>query len=103
MNSIKSLLLFSIFFEFYSRQANQRCYVMHGTNDVLIEDNVAFDTRGHCYMTEDGTEYGNEFLRNLGAYTHDAEKNRLLDDQSGREENDDNSATFWMTNMENKL
>ena len=74
---------------------------MHGTNGVLIEDNVAFDTFGHCYMTEDGVERSNSFLRNLGAHTKDA--SRLVSDASNRHESDDNSATFWMTNMENYL
>ena len=74
---------------------------MHGTNGVLIEDNVAFDTFGHCYMTEDGVEHSNSFLRNLGAHTKDA--SRLVSDASNRHESDDNSATFWMTNMENYL
>ena len=74
---------------------------MHGTNGVLIEDNVAFDTFGHCFMTEDGVERLNYFLRNLGAHTKDAD--RLVSAASNRHESDDDASTFWMTNMENFL
>jgi cell migration-inducing and hyaluronan-binding protein len=74
---------------------------MHGTNGVSIEDNVAFDTFGHCYMTEDGVEHSNHFLRNLGAFIKDAD--RLLDEASGRKESDDIASVFWMTTMDNHL
>jgi hypothetical protein len=46
------------------RQSHQRCIVVHGTNNVVIQDNVAYDTKGHCYMLEDGIETGNVFTRN---------------------------------------
>lgn len=85
-------------FQFCSRQSNQRCYVMHGTNGVLIEDNVAFDAFGHCYMTEDGVEHSNRFIGNLGSYIQDA--TRLL---TQRKETDDDASIFWMPNMENEL
>ena len=35
------------------RASNQRCFVVHGTDNLLLEGNVAYDTKGHCYMTED--------------------------------------------------
>ena len=38
------------------RQSNQRCIVVHGTNDLLVENNVAYDTKGHCFIVEDGIE-----------------------------------------------
>jgi len=81
------------------RQSNQRCFVMHGTSGVWIEENVAFDTFGHCYMTEDGVEHSNHFIRNLGIHTKNSQK--LLSQHSGRSETDDRASTFWMTNMEN--
>lgn len=72
---------------------------MHGTNGVRIEDNVAFDTKGHCFMTEDGGEYDNYFMRNIGIHVRDA--SRLVN--SGRSESDDRSSVFWMSSMENYL
>ena len=35
------------------RESNQRCYVIHGTHNVTLSENVAFDTFGHCFMTEE--------------------------------------------------
>ena len=44
-------------------------YVIHGTHNVTLEENVAFDTFGHCFLLEDGGEWDNKFLYNLGATT----------------------------------
>ena len=41
-------------------QSNQRCFVIHGTHNVTLSENVAYDTRGHCYMLEDGGEWDNK-------------------------------------------
>ena len=74
---------------------------MHGSNGITIEDNVSFDTFGHCYMTEDGAEHSHKFLRNLGAHVKNAQ--RLLSESSNRIETDNFASVFWMTNMENDL
>ena len=74
---------------------------MHGTSGVLIEENVAFNTRGHCFITEDGVEHSNRFIRNIGINVE--KSNRLLSDQSGRGETDNRPSVFWMTNMNNYL
>ena len=77
-----------------------RCVVVHGTNRLLIEENVAYDTLGHCYMTEDGIEVNNRFTRNLGAQTGTPSKVLIKD---GVSETDSEPATFWMTNPSNYL
>src|SRR6202522_329481 len=46
-----------------------RCVTVHGTNNVRVENNVAFNTVGHCYFLEDGVEHGNQFVHNLGILT----------------------------------
>ncbi|CAI7772076.1 unnamed protein product [Closterium sp. NIES-53] len=46
--------------------SQQRCVVIHATSDVTIEENVAYETKGHCFITEEGSEYSNVFKRNLG-------------------------------------
>ena len=33
------------------RESNQRCVVIHGTHNVKVEENIAYDTSGHCFMT----------------------------------------------------
>ena len=84
--------------------SNQRCVFIHNTNNVTIDDNVAFDTAGYCYATETGDERYNTFSRNLGAST------RLLH-RSGNGQSDDpedgghfhQASTFWFRNMENTL
>ncbi|PRP73209.1 hypothetical protein PROFUN_03523 [Planoprotostelium fungivorum] len=47
----------------------QRCISIHGTNGVLVKQNVAYKTYGHCYFLEDGSETNNTFDGNLGVYT----------------------------------
>jgi hypothetical protein len=46
-----------------------RCVTVHGTNNLLIENNVTYNTVGHCFFMEDGIEHGNEFIRNLAIQT----------------------------------
>jgi hypothetical protein len=82
------------------RKSNQRCVVVHGTNKLRIEENVAFDTKGHCYMLEDGIETGNEFIRNLGAQT-DAPTTIIPNLGPNGDETDRTPATFWITNPTN--
>lgn len=83
------------------RESNQRCIVVHGTHYLNIESNVAYDTFGHCFMTEDGQEQYNVFRDNLGALTR---RVNVLIPEDGRidgEETDDRPSTFWMTNPTN--
>src|SRR5579862_10022594 len=42
-----------------------RCVTVHGTNFVHVENNVTYNTVGHCFFLEDGIEHGNEFVHNL--------------------------------------
>jgi len=46
-----------------------RCVTVHGTNDLRVENNVTYNTVGHCFFLEDGIEHGNEFVRNLAIQT----------------------------------
>ena len=42
-----------------------RCVTVHGTNNLQIENNVTYNTVGHCFFLEDGIETGNQYIRNL--------------------------------------
>src|SRR5579864_6149073 len=42
-----------------------RCVTVHGTNFLHVENNVTYNTVGHCFFLEDGIEHGNEFVHNL--------------------------------------
>ena len=46
-----------------------RCVTVHGTNDLRVENNVTYNTVGHCFFLEDGIEHGNEFVHNLAIQT----------------------------------
>src|SRR5687768_15456161 len=46
-----------------------RCVTVHGTNFLRVENNVTYNTVGHCFFLEDGIENGNEFVRNLAIQT----------------------------------
>eukprot|EP00542_Grammatophora_oceanica_P020927 CAMPEP_0194026912 /NCGR_PEP_ID=MMETSP0009_2-20130614/1155_1 /TAXON_ID=210454 /ORGANISM="Grammatophora oceanica, Strain CCMP 410" /LENGTH=1694 /DNA_ID=CAMNT_0038665801 /DNA_START=100 /DNA_END=5184 /DNA_ORIENTATION=- len=88
------------------RESNQRCVVIHGTHNVNIEENVAFDTFGHCFMLEDGFETGNTFKKNLGALTKNQPSADVIPPiaaQNNGEETDGNSATYWITNPDNNF
>ena len=46
-----------------------RCVTVHGTNDLQVENNVTYNTVGHCFFMEDGIEHGNQFVHNLAIQT----------------------------------
>jgi cell migration-inducing and hyaluronan-binding protein len=99
-----------------------RCVTVHGTDNVLVENNVTYNTVGHCFFLEDGIETGNQFVRNLGILTRchpDGKpcvptnlgpfkvaggKNFLTDGQKAGDiliPSDNNVSTFWITNPDN--
>ncbi|EFA86780.1 hypothetical protein PPL_00585 [Heterostelium album PN500] len=45
-----------------------RCITIHGTNNLTVTRNTAFNAYGHCYYLEDGVEENNTISYNLGAY-----------------------------------
>ena len=90
-----------------------RCVTVHGTNDVRVENNVAYNNVGHCYFLEDGVEHGNQYIGNLGILTRCNptrpcnSTNALNGSGEGQNATDqlipsDNTAsTFWITNPDN--
>ena len=46
-----------------------RCVTIHATDNLLVENNVTYNTVGHCFFMEDGIESGNRLVRNLGIQT----------------------------------
>eukprot|EP00984_Skeletonema_dohrnii_P032163 scaffold25708_cov83-Skeletonema_dohrnii-CCMP3373.AAC.1 len=67
-------------------ESSQRCVVIHGSHNVTVSENVAFDTH-------DGGEWDNSFLYNLGAKTKDMVPNPVVPDGD--------ASTFWITNTAN--
>ncbi len=72
-----------------------RCVTLHGSNNILIQNNAAFDAIGHCYFLEDGAETGLILDHNLGFLTKEP--------KAGEEllPTDSNPSTFWITNPSN--
>jgi len=90
-----------------------RCVTVHGTNNVRVENNVAYNNIGHCYFLEDGVEHGNQYLHNLGMLTRCNPTrpcnptNAYNGGAAGQNATDqlipsDNTvSTFWITNPDN--
>ncbi len=95
-----------------------RCTTVHGTNYLQIENNVTYNTVGHCFFLEDGIERGNEFVRNLGIQTKchptlpcvptnlaaAGEPSTGTNGQASEDvllPSDNTVATFWITNPAN--
>ncbi|MFN2588380.1 MAG: G8 domain-containing protein [Actinomycetota bacterium] len=70
-----------------------RCVVVHGTNGLVVRDNVCFDHAGHGFFLEDGIETDNVLAGNLGLGTRAVEDGLLPTDEA--------PATFWITNPDN--
>ena len=102
-----------------------RCVTVHGTNDLRVENNVTYNTVGHCFFMEDGIEHGNEFIHNLAIQTKchtslacvptnlaAAGERPDYDNRNALRQNGQNStdvllpsdntvASFWITNPDN--
>src|SRR5678815_2908828 len=102
-----------------------RCVTVHGTNDLQVQNNVTYNTVGHCFFLEDGIEHGNQFVHNLGIQTKchtskpcvptrlaAAGENANFDDRQAVRANgqaskdvllpsDNTVSTFWITNPDN--
>jgi cell migration-inducing and hyaluronan-binding protein len=103
-----------------------RCVTVHGTHNLRVENNVTYNTVGHCFFLEDGIETGNEFVRNLAIQTKchptmdcvpvnlapngeiDAENRQGLRQISFSGEHtllpsDNTVASYWITNPDNSF
>ncbi|KAL6754041.1 hypothetical protein V8C86DRAFT_399941 [Haematococcus lacustris] len=47
-----------------------RCFVVHGTNALLVKQNTGFHIDGHCFYLEDGVEERNWFEANFAGFVH---------------------------------
>jgi cell migration-inducing and hyaluronan-binding protein len=102
-----------------------RCVTVHGTHNLRVENNVTYNTVGHCFFMEDGIEHGNEFVHNLAIQTKchvskpcvptnlaAAGESANFDNRQGVRENgqaskevllpsDNTVASYWITNPDN--
>ena len=95
-----------------------RCVTVHGTNFLRVENNVTYNTVGHCFFLEDGIEHGNEFVHNLAIQTKchtskpcvptnlaaSGEPRAGTGGQQSKDvllPSDNTVASFWITNPDN--
>jgi len=99
-----------------------RCVTVHGTNNVRVQNNVTYNTVGHCFFLEDAVETGNQFVHNLGMMTRchpdgspcvptnlgpfkvAGGKNFDTNGQNAKDiliPSDNTASTFWITNPDN--
>ena len=72
---------------------------IHGTQNTWVEDNAIFETVGHTFYFEDGSEYGNVLAGNLGMNTRATESvdaGAIGSDHTA-------TSTYWVTNPDNHL
>lgn len=69
-----------------------RAVTVHGVDNLLVENNVAYNIRGHAYFLEDGNEQNNIIQDNLGIFVRGSSS--LLNV-------DITPATFWVVNPNN--
>ncbi|MEQ8822337.1 MAG: G8 domain-containing protein [Sumerlaeia bacterium] len=86
-------------------QSANRGLVIHGTNGLLVEDNIVFDVLGHGVFTEDAVERRNTFDGNVVLKVRNPtpanalrihERNDLFGLATG-------SSGFWISNPDNVL
>ena len=75
-----------------------RGIVIHGTNGVLVQNNIVFDVRGHGIFTEDAVERRNTIDKNLVLHVRNSSQ-PLKQHETG----DRGSAAFWINNPDNTI
>lgn len=76
-----------------------RGIVLHGTNGVLVKDNIIYDVRGHGIFTEDAVERRNTFDGNIVLLVRNS--SQPLKVHESFDENEGGSSGFWISNPDN--
>ncbi|MEM8484100.1 MAG: G8 domain-containing protein [Bacteroidota bacterium] len=76
----------------------QRCIAVHGTFGTLLENNVAYNSVGHCYFLESFVEKDNRLVNNIGAVMKHFPDKRLE-----LIESDNVPSIFWVSFPTNHL
>ncbi|QLG45720.1 G8 domain-containing protein [Costertonia aggregata] len=85
----------------------QRGVVVHQTNNVLVENVVAYDIQNHVFIpAEDGNEINNTFKDNVALLVRKPDKGFFAfprDGAGGSTQGEQRVAGFWMRNPHNNL
>jgi hypothetical protein len=74
--------------------SDNRWIVIHGSNGVLVKNNVGYKSIGHGYFLEDGSEIENVFDNNIGIFI---KRGGNLTESDGR------ASVFWAENPYNSF
>ncbi|MEM9260017.1 MAG: hypothetical protein AAGA62_10245, partial [Bacteroidota bacterium] len=83
--------------------------VVHGTDNVLVEENVTFNVQNHAFIpAEDGNEMGNQFYNNLAILTRRVDEGFFAFPVEGKEsklsnQGEQRPSSFWLRNLHNTL
>jgi len=84
-------------------ESYNRAVTVHGSDYVVVEDNVAYDQVGHAIFFEDGGEQHNQILHNLVLVTRKPVSGQelLTTDNAWDQAQNRSPAVFWITNPNN--
>ena len=81
--------------------SSNRAVTIHGTNNLSVENNIAYDHVGHGIFLEDGVETGNQINYNLALKTRRPTVGLLPTDTGPISFQSQGPATYWITNPNN--
>ncbi|MEP2783907.1 MAG: G8 domain-containing protein [Pseudoruegeria sp.] len=76
-------------------ESYQKGSTIHGTSNILYEDNVIYNTVGHGVFFEDGSENGNQIINNLVFNTKESQTGLPIPTDA------ENASSFWIENPNN--
>jgi cell surface hyaluronidase len=78
-------------------RSNNRCMVVHATDNLRLENNVCFEVKGHGIFLEEGSETGNVITGNLMVKAElPSDAQRLLPSEV-------TPASYWISNPDNDV
>ncbi len=77
--------------------SSQRCFVIHATNGITLENNICYDIKGHAFFFEDAVERRNVLRNNLALFMNAPDEENLL------LINEEVPAGYWITNPDNTI
>lgn len=85
-------------------ESRNRGVVVHGTNGVLVENNIIYNVRGHGIFTEDAVERRNTFDNNLVLrILNPTQALKLHETELGSPGVNGGASGFWISNPDNTV
>ncbi|MFY0598344.1 MAG: hypothetical protein JXR03_01650 [Cyclobacteriaceae bacterium] len=84
-------------------ESSQRGIVIHGTNGVLVDNNIVYKVNSHAIFTEDAVERRNIINHNLVLHVRNPPWNTQLKNHEQGGLHDGGSSAFWISNPDNVI